>query len=421
MKRSVLLVLFCVVGALCAQGEAARPNIVLIMADDLGVEGLGCYGGASYETPNLDAMAASGVRFTHCYSQPLCTPSRVQIMTGKYNFRNYKAFGHLDPGETTFAHLLKDAGYRTCVVGKWQLWGRHDQWVGTGSTPEQAGFDQHCLWQIEEKTKRYADPGLVVEGAPIKTFEGAYGPEIFMNYAQDFIREHKDGPFFLYFPMALPHNPFTPTPDSEVWAEGNRHTDHPRYMKDMVAYVDKIVGTLAETLEEAGIAENTLLLFTTDNGTNKKILSKMEDGSRVKGNKGETPNGGTHVPLIAHWPGTAAQGVVSEDLVDFTDFVPTLLEVAGVATTPELGLDGQSFLPQVQGRATEAREWIYCYYKPDWGKFEKSVFARDQQYKLYDDGRFFDVAADPMEEAPITKGDAKAAYKKLKAVLEQYP
>ena len=403
--------------------EAQRPNVVLIMADDLGVEGLGCYGGTDYKTPNLDAMAAAGVRFTHCYSQPLCTPSRVQIMTGKYNFRNYKAFGHLDPGETTFAHILKAGGYRTCVVGKWQLWGRHDQWVGKGSTPAQAGFDYSCVWQIEEKSNRYADPGLNIDGNALEVFKGAYGPEMFTDYAVDFIQKNKEELFFLYFPMALTHNPFTPTPDSEIWAEGNRQKDQPIYLRDMVAYMDTIVGRISKTLEDEGIAENTLLLFTTDNGTHKKILSKMEDGGKIQGNKGETTDAGTHVPLIAHWPGHAAKGVETDDLVDFSDFLPTFLEVTGVAAPVDHHLDGQSFLPQVLGKAATPREWIYCYYKPDWGSFSRSVFARDQGYKLYEDGRFYHVATDPLEEKSLDgklDGEAKAAHKKLQAALERY-
>lgn len=118
-----------------------QPNIVLIMADDLGYETLGCYGGKDYNTPNLDALASKGVRFEHCYSQPLCTPSRVQILTGRYNHRNYEQFGYLNPKEVTFANLLKNAGYKTCIAGKWQL-------GGDARTIQDFGFDEHCLWNM---------------------------------------------------------------------------------------------------------------------------------------------------------------------------------------------------------------------------------------------------------------------------------
>ena len=125
-----------------------KPNIILIMADDLGYECLGCYGSASYKTPVLDELAATGVRFEHCYSQPLCTPSRLKIMTGKNNFRNYTYFGALAPKEKTFGHMMKNAGYATCIVGKWQLAARDR---GEGIYPKAAGFDEHCLWQVDDR------------------------------------------------------------------------------------------------------------------------------------------------------------------------------------------------------------------------------------------------------------------------------
>ena len=131
--------------------EQRKQNIILILADDLGFECLGCYGGKSYNTPNLDAMAASGTQFTHAYALPLCTPTRTQIMTGKYNFRNWKAFGILDPNEKTFGHYMQHAGYKTCITGKWQLWSYNPpsfepEWRGQGMLPENAGFDEVLLW-----------------------------------------------------------------------------------------------------------------------------------------------------------------------------------------------------------------------------------------------------------------------------------
>ena len=171
MTSPRLLFILIVVGfaAGCAS-QPQRPNIILIMADDLGYETLGVNGSTSYQTPNLDALAEGGMRFTHAYATPLCTPSRVQLMTGKYNFRNYIGFGLLNPAERTFGHLLQDAGYRTAVVGKWQLYGnaRQQELAGgrTGSLPQQAGFDEHSLWQVEERGPRFKDPHLDVAGLP---------------------------------------------------------------------------------------------------------------------------------------------------------------------------------------------------------------------------------------------------------------
>lgn len=184
-------------GAGAAAGE--RPNIVLIMADDMGFECVGANGGESYKTPNLDNLAVTGVRFEQCYSQPICTPSRVQIMTGIYNSRNYLRFGLLDPQAYTFGNLLKDAGYATCVVGKWQLDGGFD-------APGRFGFDEYCLWQVTRRPNRYPNPGLEVNGQEIDYKNGQYGPDIVSDYACDFIERHAGGdqPFFLYYPMILP-------------------------------------------------------------------------------------------------------------------------------------------------------------------------------------------------------------------------
>ena len=143
-----------------ASTPPARPNVVLVMADDLGYEALGSYGGAAYATPELDRLAASGVRFTHAYSQPLCSPSRVKIMTGRYNSRNYTYWGILPPGEVTFGHLLRDAGYATFVAGKWQLDGQEPRGnLGEGQLPDEAGFDEYLLWFVGGKGKRSSFSG----------------------------------------------------------------------------------------------------------------------------------------------------------------------------------------------------------------------------------------------------------------------
>ncbi len=162
------VVLFCFAG--CSGGEEVgesapvQPNIILIMADDLGYETLGVNGSTAYSTPNLDELAATGMRFTAAYSTPLCTPSRVQLMTGKYNFRNYVGFGILDPQERTFGHMMQDAGYATLVAGKWQLYGnkaQRERFNRTGATPNEAGFDVYHLWQIDSRPpSRFKNPGL---------------------------------------------------------------------------------------------------------------------------------------------------------------------------------------------------------------------------------------------------------------------
>jgi arylsulfatase A len=402
-----------------AADQAARPNIVLIMADDLGYECIGANGGTSYPTPHLDALAAGGMRFEHCYSQPLCTPTRVQLMTGQYNVRNYVKFGLLDPGQTTFAHLLKQAGYATCIVGKWQL-------AGGLEGPKHFGFDEYCLWQLNRRPPRYANPGLEINGVQKDFANGEYGPDLVNRYALDFIGRNKDKPFFVYYPMILTHSPFQPTPDSKDWdpkATGERGNQDERHFGAMVTYMDKLIGNLATRLDELGIRQRTLILFTGDNGTGRGVTSQMGDVT-VKGGKGTMTDTGMRVPLITNWPGTIPAGKVTGDLVDSTDFLPTICEAAGAAL-PAGKLDGRSFLPQLRGETGRPREWTYCWYAPNQNKVdEPRQFARDQRYKLFADGTFYEIDSRRFEETQLKEGqlgsEAAAAKKKLQAVLDQF-
>ena len=156
---SLLLLVMCTVAT--AVADQPKTNIILILADDVGAETVGVYGGESYQTPHLDQLANDGVRFDQGHAQPLCTPSRVKIMTGQYNFRNYTHFGFLDPGETTFGHVMRDAGYRTTIAGKWQLYSNTMEDLH-GALPADAGFDEYLLWQLkpEQRGPRYWAPLL---------------------------------------------------------------------------------------------------------------------------------------------------------------------------------------------------------------------------------------------------------------------
>ncbi len=199
-----------------------RPNVILIMADDLGYETIGANGGTSYRTPNLDKLAATGARFTNCFVQPLCTPTRVQLMTGQYNVRNYVRFGYIDPKLTTFGQLLQQAGYATGITGKWQLGQERD-------LPQRLGFSESCLWQHTRRPARYANPGLEYGGVAKDFTNGEYGPDLVNDFAIDFISRHEAEDFFLYYPMMLTHSPYQPTPDSPDWdpkttGEGSKKT-----------------------------------------------------------------------------------------------------------------------------------------------------------------------------------------------------
>ena len=396
-----------------ADAGAPKPNIVLIMADDLGYECLGCNGGTSYRTPHLDRLAAGGTRFAHAYCTPLCSPTRNLLMTGRYNFRNYRGWGILDPKEVTFGHLLRGAGYATCVSGKWQLC-RFDQ-PENADHPRTAGFDESCVWTWRFKGKkpsRYWSPSIWQNGSLREGLDGKYGPDIHCDFVLDFIERHRSKPFFAYYPMNLVHAPFLRTPHSK---EGGRGAGSKGggYFADMVAYADHCVGRVVATLERLGLRERTLVLFTGDNGTPRGVRSKMGE-TDVPGGKGKMTDTGCHVPFIASWPGAVAAARTCEDLLDFSDVFPTLAELAGAPLPKDVMIDGRSFAPQLRGEAGTPRDWVYI-------QLDKKRAVRDRRWKLHADGRFFDMAADPFEHKPIQPDaateEAAAARTRLQAVL----
>jgi arylsulfatase A len=397
---------------------ASRPNIILIMADDFGYECVTANGGESYQTPHLDRLAATGMRFEQCHVQPLCTPTRVQLMTGLYNVRNYVEFGAMDPKVTTFGHLFKAAGYVTGIGGKWQL----------GTAPDSAqkfGFDESFLWWHTRRASRYANPGFEYNGVPRDFGKAEYGPKVLNDFALDFVTRHKERPFFLYYPMMLTHGPFQPTPDSRNWdpAAGERARQDNRHFADMTAYMDKMIGRLVAKLDELGLRENTLVIFLGDNGSPVGITSQFK-GAAYEGGKGRSTARGTHVPLIASWPGRIPAGKLNRDLIASVDFLPTICEAAGVPVPKEVLADARSFLPQLLGRTGDPREWAYFWYAPDGGVRPKYEFAMSTRHKLYRDGTFFDLQNDWFEERPLKvaqlTGAGREAAQKLQAALDQY-
>lgn len=417
-------------GNQATSGEAGQPNIVLIMADDLGYEGLSCYGSTHYQTPELDKLAAEGMQFQYAYSTPLCTPTRVQIMSGKYNHRNYIAFGLLRPGEQTFGHLLQQAGYRTAIVGKWQLWGneRQQKLAGgrRGSLPQEAGFDEYCLWQIKDLGHRYKSATIEQTGQDSAVYyPGEYGPDLFYNFIDGFLERNREKPFFLYYPMVLVHDPFQHTPDTEGYAEFDPDTrlNDTTYFKDEIAYMDKVVGKIVDKLDELELRENTLVIFTGDNGCHQKVISYIGD-RKIPGRKGLPMEWGTHVPLIANWKGKIEPGQQNTNLIDFTDFVPTLLDAVDFVGKDTVQTDGISFYPQLMGDDYKPREWVYGFYHPNWGRFEHTRYAHDKEWKLFEDGRFYHFSEDPLQEKPLADGElsdeARAAKAKLSEVLAKY-
>jgi arylsulfatase A len=402
--------------------EASR-NVVLIMADDSAVDNYSCYGSAYFATPRIDKLARTGAKFNHCYSEPVCTASRVKIMTGRDGYRNYVRCGTLDRSETTFGTMLKDAGYATAVAGKWQLQG-----APNGSLAPVCGFDSYCLWNYPgTERSRFWNPSIMQNGTLLKTTERDYGPDIFLKFVTDFIHQNKDRPFFVYYPMVRVHAPYVRTPDS---ADGKAVSL--ALFREMTAYADKCVGRLVDALEKNGLRQKTVVIYTTDNGTGRSLTYPFAEQPR-KGEKAYATDGGTHAPLVVNCPGLVPAGTVSDDLVDFSDFLPTLAEMTGAAV-PDVELDGRSFWPQCVRQKGSPPQWIRQYYYPKFGPAAEKhgqsvngreiVWAQNQRYKLYKDNSFFAVA-DRYETTSIEPGtggdDAESCRRLLRAALDGLP
>ena len=397
-------------GAFTAQAND-QPNIILIMADDMGYEALSSNGSESCKSPNLDKLAAKGVRFTNCFSNPICTPSRVKLMTGQYNVRNYVKFGWLDREQTTFAHQLKAAGYATAIAGKWQL-GRDKD------SPQHFGFEQSCLWQHTRSgrsnedgkniDRRFVNPQLEFNGVETDFTNGEYGPQVCTDFICDFIDKNKKKPFLVYYPMILTHCPFDPTPDSTDWDpkrlgsttyKGDRN-DPQRHFRDMVAYADKAVGQIVSQLGKSGVRDNTLIIFTGDNGTDTPIVTPW-NGKKVVGGKGTMSDTGTRVPLIVNWPaGIRKAGRVVDDLVEFTDVFPTICEVTTAKLPKNHPGDGASIVPVLRNQAgARKKDWVYIWYR-------KQVMIRNKQYSF--------VAKQDGSNAALTRYEGSFNGTKLK-------
>ncbi len=430
MKKYRLIAL-CIVSSFIFQitiaqqtkSKISKPNIILILADDLGYETINCNGGTSYQTPNIDKLASKGIRFTNAYATPLCTPSRVTIMTGKYNFRNYVNFGAINPNEYTFGNLMKSAGYKTFVAGKWQLGESSD-------LPYKLGFDTYSLWHLNhlehlnDRGSRYRDPVIIESKGGAVAAKGKYGPDIFSNRVLSFIEENKNGPFFLYYPMVLTHSPYQPTPDQADFSTFSIRKKDTAYFKYMVNYMDKIIGQIVNKVEKLGIAENTIILYTGDNGTGKDITSMMGKVA-VRGGKGTTTVPGTHVPLVAYWKGKTVKGAVYDDLIDFTDFMPTFSRAVSHPLPKGQIFDGTGFYDRLTGKEGKKRDWLYCYYtKTKTGQVDiAEKYSQDKVWKLYSTGNFYNIVNDPTQKKPVNvatlSGETKQRYDKLKAVLDK--
>jgi arylsulfatase A-like enzyme len=435
------------VGWLISSGvfAAEKPNIIFILVDDLGKEWISCYGGAEIETPNIDRLAKTGIKFNNAYSMPQCTPSRVCFMTGQYPFRSgwvnhwdapRWGVGYYDWRKNpSIARTLKAAGYKTAAAGKWQLNDFREQ----PDAMIKHGFDEYCMWtgaegsmnkkHVGQSAQRYWNPYIHTKTGS-KTYEGQFGPDIYNDFLLQFITENKDGPFFVYYPMTLTHSPLVHTPhEMKVTEKLDKH-------KAMVRYTDFLVGKLMDHLERLGLRKNTIIIWTCDNGTSGKI-SNMRNGRMVRGGKTQTTENGVNTPFIASCPSLIPQGIVSDALVDFTDMHSTFAALAGATLDPTYHYDGHSLKDVLLGAAKESsRKWIMAMGSHSGKRSEKGIenvyyfrdrVIREVRYKLFVGAdrkpiKLVDVIKDPDEKIDLMGNpEYKGVLMRLCAVIESFP
>lgn len=379
MKNLIaILILLCTGNLLSAQ---QKPNVILIMADDLGYGDLGCYGAGQIQTPNLDAMAAKGIKFTNYYSgSTICAPSRAALMTGKHtghtfirgNFQTDKNENPALPSENvTIAESMKRAGYRTALIGKWGL-------GGIGNGPDKQGFDYSYGYLDQVEAHNYYPPHLIENDKKVlleknaNGKQGDYSHNLFVNKTVDYIDSSENQPFFLYLPYTIPHGKHVIPDDAPYSSKG-----WPQSMKNyaaMITLLDRDIGRILNMLKEKGIQENTLVIFTSDNGANPGFAKFFKSNGSFRGAKRDFYEGGIRVPLVACWPGKIKPGRVSSHISAAWDLFPTICEVAAV--THSQNLDGISFLPELLGQKQITHDYLYWEeypYNYDWKKPDNKI------------------------------------------------
>lgn len=428
--------------------DQRRPNFIVTMADDCSAREFGCYGNKEHKTPNLDALANTGMMFKTCWCTPICSPSRAQIMTGRYGFRTKWYHNSMKPGgggydlaraELLFSEFMKNSGYATAVAGKWQIGAGQDQ-QGNYRVHEY-GFNEFCLWasggiaipkgaqydgytegpndSVPGRTDRYWHPAVVRNGELIPTGEDDYGPDIYTDFVNDFAARHTDEPFFIYYPMCLPHGSWYPpisekerrtvyVPVPELDERGNKTGRRtPEGFRYNVEYVDHLIGRIVRNLDMLKIRDNTIIMFTCDNGTAGYGKAQL------------TGERGSRVPMIVNCPGIVKPSEPRDELVQFADVLPTMEDLAGLALPGDEEFDGISFAPVLLDREGPRREWIFSYYAD-------KRFLRDKRWLLDGNGRLWDCGDNRSGEGYKDVTDSKdpevlQVRKRFEEILKNLP
>ena len=430
--RSVLALLAIFSAGLASLfGASAKPNIVYILADDLGFAELGCNGSDRYKTPNIDALANSGVRFTRFYTVPLCGPSRAMILTGRYGFRSGAVTQDAcktiirtgEKAEVMIPTVLKKAGYASALIGKW------GQLTPSGD-PSDWGFDHELYYKgsgmywnskvakpMSEGGEVRGDPDTyVLDGKTVSVKDDEYIPDLLHKDATAWMEAQKGRPFFLYYSLSQVHGEILPTPDSAPAPKGESNNQRAqRLLADNIAYMDKLVGKLVAELDRLKLRENTLIVFMGDNGSTKSAaVDATIGGRRIEGEKGSMKEGGGLVPFFATWPGVMASGKVNANVADASDLLPTFAEIAGAPLPTGRVIDGRSLVSQFKGDTKSPRTWAFC-------QLSNNYYVREAGWKLDQSGTLYDMKDAPFKEVAVavdTKDEAAvAARARLSAAL----
>ncbi len=412
-----------------------KPNIIFIMADDLGYGDLGCYGQEIMQTPNIDKLANEGIRFTQAYAGgPVCTPSRSVLMTGLHNghtpardnIPHYNSY--LQDSDITLAEILKNAGYRTGGLGKWSLGD-----AGTAGRATYQGFDFWLGYLNQDHAHYYYTEYLDLNDRRLdlkgNTFlRNHYSHDILTNGALHFIRQNAGSPFFLYVAYTLPHfssksedvhgltvpsvEPF----EKKDWPESAK-----KYAM-MINMLDKDVGRITDLIEELGLANNTLIIFTSDNGGHSTVWEKFNTNGPLRGYKRNLSEGGIRVPFIARWTGKIPENSISEEIISFQDMMPTFAELAN-ADAPG-GIDGISVLPALTGKNQEkTHEYLYWDYGHCRKRYDQAV--RIEKWKGIREGKnsslqLYNLEIDIAEENDVAEMHPEIVKKINKIMKEAY-
>ena len=433
MPMRLAAVLFAVFSACLSSlfGASAKPNIVYILADDLGFAELGCNGSDRYKTPNIDALANSGVRFTRFYTVPLCGPSRAMILTGRYGFRSGAVTQDAcktiirtgEKAEVMIPTVLKKAGYASALIGKW------GQLTPSGD-PSDWGFDHELYYKgsgmywnskvakpMSEGGEVRGDPDTyVLDGKTVSVKDDEYIPDLLHKDATAWMEAQKGRPFFLYYSLSQVHGEILPTPDSAPAPKGESNNQRAqRLLADNIAYMDKLVGKLVAELERLKLRDNTVIVFMGDNGSTKSAaVDATIGGRRIEGEKGSMKEGGGLVPFFATWPGVMASGKVNANVADASDLLPTFAEIAGAPLPIGRVIDGRSLVSQFKGDTKSPRTWAFC-------QLSNNYYVREAGWKLDQSGTLYDMKDAPFKEVAVaadTKDEAAvAARARLSAAL----